>query len=76
MRLQLKRIHGVLWRKELQCRVIEKKVGDRTMERNVAIMVQGKAIIRTFFLSALLLESSCLEQGFLLGLKDCLCLMH
>ena len=51
--LQLKRIHVGLWRVELQCRVIEEKVGDRTVERNVAIMVQGKAIIRTFCLPAL-----------------------
>ena len=29
---------------ELHCRLIEKKVGDRTMERNVAIMVQGKLL--------------------------------
>lgn len=46
------------------------------MERNVVIMVQGKLLKELKCLSALILESSCLEQGILLGQKDCLCLMH
>ena len=61
---------------ELQCRVIEKKVGDRTMERNVVIMVQGKLLKELKCLSVFLLDSSCLEQRILLGQKDCPCLMH